>query len=87
MATDRDHPPPSVMNVSGLSPDAVRAVESFVADLRSVEGQPTAILRFVSDPAADGGGVRPTPRELASGPAVPSLPADLSRADLYDDHD
>ena len=87
MATDRDHPPPSVIDVSGLSPDAVRAVESFVADLRSVEGQPTAILRFVSDP-------RPTDeefdrhlKELASGPPVPTLPADFSRADLYDDHD
>lgn len=87
MATDRTYPQSSVIDVSGLSPDAVRAVESFVADLRSAGGQPPAVPRFVSDP-------RPTDeefdrhlKELASGPPVPSLPADFSRADLYDDHD
>jgi hypothetical protein len=43
--------------------------------------------RYISDP-------RPTPAEferllgdLAAGPALPVLPADFSRADIYDDHD
>ena len=26
-------------------------------------------------------------REMADGPPVPTLPADFSRADIYDDHD
>jgi hypothetical protein len=43
--------------------------------------------RYISDP-------RPTPaeferllRDLAAGPLLPVLPADFSRADIYDDHD
>jgi hypothetical protein len=43
--------------------------------------------RYISDP-------RPTPAEferllsdLAAGPKLPVLPADFSRADIYDDHD
>jgi hypothetical protein len=79
--------PPSAIDVSGLSPDAVRAVESFVAHLRSVGRHPSSWPRFISDP-------RPTDeefdrllKELASGPPVPTLPADWSRADIYDDHD
>lgn len=83
MSINLNHPPP--VDVSGLSPDAVRAVEEFVSRLRATGGAPAP--RFVSDP-------RPTDEEfdrllkaLASGPPVPTLPADWSRADLYDDHD
>jgi hypothetical protein len=87
MATDRTHPP-SVIDLSGLSPDAVRAVESFVADLRSSGGQPPpAVPRFVSDPRLSDEEFDRHLKELASGPPVPTLPPDFSRADLYDDHD
>lgn len=67
--------PPSAVDVSGLSMDAVRAVESLVAHLRAAGSQPTdeEFDRLL--------------KELASGPAVPTLPADWSRADLTDDHD
>ena len=81
-------PPPSTIDVSGLSPDAVRAVESLVTHLRSAAGQTSpTIPQFLSDP-------RPTDEEfdwllneLKSGPCVPLLPPDFSRADIYDDHD
>ena len=88
MAIELTQPPASAIDVSGLSPDDVRAVESFVTHLRSAGGKPpTTVPQFVSDP-------RPTDEEfdrllkdLASGPPVPTLPADWSRADLYEDHD
>jgi hypothetical protein len=82
MAIDLTHPPPSAIDVTGLSPDAVRAVESFVAHLRSAGDQPTPTLRRPTDDQFD-----QALKELASGTPVPTLPADWSRADLYDDHD
>lgn len=82
MATDLTHPSPSAIDVTGLSPDAVRAVESFVAHLRSAGGRPTPTLPRPTDEQFD-----QALNELASGPPVPTLPADWSRADLYDDHD
>ena len=81
-------PLPSSIDVSGLSPDAVRAVESFVTHLRSAGGRlPTTALRSVSDPRPTDEEFDQALKELASGPSVPTLPADWSRADLYDDHD
>lgn len=88
MAVDLNHTQPPVVDVSGLSPDAVRAVETFVAHLRSAGEQlPTADPRFVSDPRPTDDEFDRSLRDLASGPSVPTLPADWSRADLYDDHD
>jgi hypothetical protein len=74
MAIHLPNPLPSSVDVSGLPPEAVRAVESLVAHLRATP-QPT-------DEQFDR-----ALQELASGPPVPTLPADWSRADLYDDHD
>src|SRR5262249_32526893 len=81
MAIDLTHPLPSAIDVSGLSPDEVRAVESFVAHLRSAGRHPPTAPR-PTDAEFDR-----ALKDLASGPAVPTLPADRSRADLYGDHD
>lgn len=75
MNTESTSPVPAVVDVSGLSPEAVRAVELLVSQLRSMAARPTD-EEFAQ-----------AMRELASGSPVPSLPADWSRADLYNDHD
>ena len=80
MATDLTDPRAAVVDVSGLPPDEVRAVERYVSALRLARRQPPA--GRPSDDEFDR-----ALRELASGPVVPTLPADWSRADLYDDHD
>ncbi len=74
MATDPRAP---VVDVSGLPPAAVRAVESFVTGLRSTGEGP--VVRRPTDEEFER-----ALRELASGPAGSALPADWSRADLYD---
>ena len=86
MAIDLTHPP-SAIDVSGLSPDAVRAVESFVTHLRSAGGPPPTLPQFVSDPQPTDEEFDRLLKDLASGPSVPTLPADWSRADIYEDHD
>jgi hypothetical protein len=70
---------PAAVDVSGLPPDAVREVVSFVTRLRSAVGCPT--------PQPTDDEFDRALRELASGSPVPTLPADWSRADLYDEHD
>jgi hypothetical protein len=86
MAINLTHPSPSAIDVSGLSPDDVRAVESFVTHLRSPGPRPAA-PRLVTDPPPTDEEFERALRELAAGPPVMTLPADWSRADLYDDHD
>jgi hypothetical protein len=79
MALDDPRTEPTIIDVSGLPPDAVREVESLVTRLRSAVGHPA--------PQPTDDEFERALRALASGPPVPTLPADWSRADLYDDHD
>ena len=87
MAIDLTHPPPSAIDVSGLSPDAVQAVESLVTHLRVAGGQLPTDPYFGTNQGPTDDEFDRSLRELASGPPVPTLPADWSRADLYEDHD
>lgn len=74
--------------MSGLSPDEVRAVETYVSHLRATGPRPSpAVTRLVTDPPPTDEEFERALGELAAGPSVPTLPADWSRADLYDDHD
>lgn len=43
--------------------------------------------RYTSDPNPTASEVERLLRELAAGSPLPVLPADFSRADIYDDHD
>ena len=43
--------------------------------------------RYISDPKPTGEEFGRLLGELAAGPPLPVLPADFSRADIYDDHD
>jgi hypothetical protein len=43
--------------------------------------------RYISDPNPTGSEVERLLRQLAAGSPLPILPADFSRADIYDDHD
>jgi hypothetical protein len=43
--------------------------------------------RYVSDPRPTLAEFERLLNELAAGPPLPVLPADFSRADIYDDHD
>jgi hypothetical protein len=43
--------------------------------------------RFISDPRPTRDDFERLLGDLAAGPPVPVLPADFSRADIYDDHD
>ena len=42
---------------------------------------------YISDPKPTASDVQRLLRELAAGSPLPVLPADFSRADIYDDHD
>jgi hypothetical protein len=86
MAIEFTKPLPATIDVSGLSPDAVEAVASFVAHLRTAEDT-VPLLRFASGPHLSDADFERLLNEFASGPSVPTLPADWSRADLYEDHD
>ena len=88
MSLDLTPPVPPAVDVTGLSPEDVRAVEAFVAHLRSAGPRP--VLRFprmVTDSRPTDEEFERMLKDLASGPPVPTLPADWSRADIYDDHD
>lgn len=43
--------------------------------------------RLISDPRPTGAEFERLLGELATGPSLPVLPTDFSRADIYDDHD
>lgn len=87
-------PLPTTVDLTGLSEHVVREVLRYVEKARgSVAPSPApepnpAPMRFVSDP-------RPGPEELrrifqriaSRSPGGKVLPADFSRADIYDEHD
>ena len=50
---------------------------------REDEEQP----KYISDPRPTGTEFERLLRDLAAGPPLPVLPADFSRADIYDEHD
>ena len=43
--------------------------------------------RYISDPRPSQAEFERLLRDLAAGPSLPVLPADFSRADIYEDHD
>lgn len=103
MATDIIHKPTAkTVDLTGLPEPVVREVERLVHEARAKQAEETAravngtggqemlngkFPRFVLDP-------NPTPDqfnrlldEMASIGVGQALPADFSRADIYDDHD
>ena len=100
MATDFIHQPPKTVDLTGLPEPVVREVHRLVQQARqklaadagaSSNGAPPTPAgpspKFISDP-------RPTPEqfdrlldEMAAMGTGKALPADFSRADIYDDHD
>ncbi len=72
---------PTMIDLSGLPPQAVSAMESLVGLLRE-KHKATSTQHEMSDAEFES-----TLDELAAGPAKPQLPANFSRADIYGDHD
>jgi hypothetical protein len=79
--------PLTTVDLTGLPEPVVQQINAIVLEARCDQMATIASPSFVSRP-------RPTPEEskrlldqMASRSSNQSLPADFSRADLYDDHD
>jgi hypothetical protein len=64
---------------------AERAVGNGTTEVTGADSQQEP--RYISDPKPTGSEVERLLRELAAGSPLPVLPADFSRADIYDEHD
>jgi len=71
------------IDVTGLSDEAVRAVESLVVLLREPQDDKEKLGQGALDPASFEQGLS----ELSEGlPTLSTLPDDFSRADIYGEH-
>lgn len=81
---------PLTVDLTGLPEPVVRQVHSIVDRARqeSPGSVPAALSpRYVSDPNPTLEEFRALLEQMASRSSGQSLPADFSRADIYDDHD
>ena len=86
---------PQVVDLTGLPEPAIQAIRQLVQTLREMhrvqpDGETSTAATFpkyISRPRLTPAEFEQKLNELATGPRLPPLPADFSRADIYDDHD